>query len=128
MGKLFVIDGTDGSGKQTQFEFLKKHLEEDGIEYKSVSFPNYDSPSSGLVKMYLNGEFGTNSQDISPYVASSFYAADRFATYQKELKGYYENGDSELISKFKNTKAYRALVDKEKIKECWRKKLRWKDV
>ena len=25
MGKLFVIDGTDGSGKQTQFEELKKH-------------------------------------------------------------------------------------------------------
>ncbi|MCR5185501.1 MAG: deoxynucleoside kinase [Clostridia bacterium] len=92
MGKLFVIDGTDGSGKQTQFEYLKKHLEEDGIEYKSVSFPNYDSPSSGLVKMYLNGEFGTNAQDISPYVASSFYAADRFATYQTELKEYYENG------------------------------------
>ena len=46
MGKIFVIDGTDGSGKQTQFDLLKEHLDKDGIEYKTVSFPNYDSPSS----------------------------------------------------------------------------------
>ena len=26
MGKLFVIDGTDGSGKQTQLEKLIKHI------------------------------------------------------------------------------------------------------
>ena len=56
MGKLFVIDGTDGSGKQTQFEFLKKALDDRNIEYRTVSFPNYDSPSSSLVKMYLSGE------------------------------------------------------------------------
>ena len=92
MGKLFVIDGTDGSGKQTQFEYLVKHFDEDGIDYRRVSFPNYDSPSSSLVKMYLDGEFGDNAQEISPYVASTFYAADRFATYQKDLKDYYENG------------------------------------
>ena len=52
MGNLFVIDGTDGSGKQTQFEKLKDRLSNAGIEYKTVSFPNYDSPSSSLVKMY----------------------------------------------------------------------------
>ena len=85
MGKLFVIDGTDGSGKQTQFELLKKHLTEAGVEYKTVSFPNYESPSSSLVKMYLSGEFGENAKDVSPYVASTFYAADRYATFKKEF-------------------------------------------
>ena len=63
MGKIFVIDGTDGSGKQTQFELLKNKLSEQGIDYKTVSFPNYDSPSSSLVKMYLSGEFGENAKD-----------------------------------------------------------------
>ncbi len=92
MGKLFVIDGTDGSGKQTQLEYLKDHLKNDNIDFRTVSFPNYESPSSSLVKMYLGGEFGDNAQEISPYVASTFYAADRYATYQKELKEYYENG------------------------------------
>ena len=86
MGKLFVIDGTDGSGKQTQFDKLKERLSKDGVEYKTVSFPNYDSPSSSLVKMYLSGEFGTNAQEISPYIASTFYAADRYATFQTGYK------------------------------------------
>ena len=76
-GKLFVIDGTGGSGKQTQLEKLRKRLDEENIEYKNVSFPNYESPSSSLVKMYLSGEFGQNAKEISPYIASTFYAAMR---------------------------------------------------
>lgn len=100
MGKLFVIDGTDGSGKQTQLDLLKKHLTEDGVEYRTVSFPNYDSPSSALVKMYLSGEFGENAKEISPYVASTFYAADRYATYKKDLKEYYENGGIILADRY----------------------------
>lgn len=100
MGKLFVIDGTDGSGKQTQFDLLKKHLTEDGIEYRTVSFPNYDSPSSSLVKMYLSGEFGENAKDVSPYIASTFYAADRYATFKKELQEYYENGGIILADRY----------------------------
>ena len=84
MGKLFVIDGTDGSGKQTQFNKLKETLEKEKIEYKVVSFPNYNSPSSSLVKMYLAGEFGKDAKKISPYIASTFYAADRYATFEIE--------------------------------------------
>ena len=92
MGKLFVIDGTDGSGKQTQSSLLKERLQKDGIDFKSVSFPNYDSPSSSLVKMYLEGDFGENQKDVSPYIASTFYAADRYATYKKDFEEYYNNG------------------------------------
>ena len=86
MGKLFVIDGTDGSGKQTQLQKLKERLDENNIEYKVMSFPNYESPSSSLVKMYLSGEFGQDPKMVSPYIASTFYAADRYATYKKELE------------------------------------------
>ena len=100
MGKLFVIDGTDGSGKQTQFELLQKHLSEDKIDYKTVSFPNYDSPSSSLVKMYLSGEFGTDAQAVSPYIASTFYAADRYATFQKGFKKYYDEGGIILADRY----------------------------
>ena len=100
MGKIFVIDGTDGSGKQTQFEALKEHLDKEGIEYKSFTFPNYDSPSSSLVKMYLAGEFGKNAKDVSPYIASTFYAADRYATYKKEIEEYYNNGGLILLDRY----------------------------
>ena len=100
MGKLFVIDGTDGSGKQTQLEKLKERFEKDGIDYKLVSFPNYDSPSSSLVKMYLAGEFGENAKDVSPYIASTFFAADRYATYKKDIEEFYNNGGIILADRY----------------------------
>ena len=100
MGKLFVIDGTDGSGKQTQLQKLKERLEIDKIHYKVVSFPNYNSPSSSLVKMYLSGKFGENAKEISPYIASTFYAADRYATFQTEYREYYENGGLILADRY----------------------------
>lgn len=100
MGKMFVIDGTDGSGKQTQFMKLQERLTKENINYKTVSFPNYDSPSSSLVKMYLSGEFGTDAKKISPYIASTFYAADRYATYKKDLEEYYNNGGIILADRY----------------------------
>lgn len=100
MGKLFVIDGTDGSGKQTQFDKLQERLKKDGIDFRVVSFPNYESPSSGLVKMYLSGEFGENAKDVSPYIASTFYAGDRYATYITEYKDYYEKGGIILADRY----------------------------
>ena len=86
MGKLIVIDGTDGSGKETQIKILENKLKERNIDFRKVDFPNYDSPSSSLVKMYLSGDFGTDAKSISPYVASTFYAADRFATYKTDIQ------------------------------------------
>ena len=100
MGKLFVIDGTDASGKQTQLKKLQERLEKENIEYKLVSFPNYHSPSSSLVKMYLSGEFGKNAKEISPYVASTFFAADRYATFKKELEEFYNNGGIILADRY----------------------------
>lgn len=100
MGKLFVIDGTDGSGKQTQFEKIVERLKKEGRDIKVVSFPNYESESSSLVKMYLGGKFGENAQEISPYIASTFYAADRYATYKTEYEEYYKNGGIILADRY----------------------------
>ena len=99
-GKLFVIEGTDGSGKQTQFQKLQERLEKEKLNYKTIAFPNYDSSSSSLVKMYLSGEFGENAKEISPYIASTFFAADRYATYKKELENYYEAGGIILADRY----------------------------
>ena len=100
MGKLFVIDGTDASGKQTQLSKLKERLDKEEIEYKSVSFPNYDSESSSLVKIYLNGELSEDPKEISPYIASTFYAADRYITFKKEYEEYYKNGGIILADRY----------------------------
>jgi dTMP kinase len=100
MGKLFVIDGTDGSGKQTQFKKLQERLTKEGIEYKTVSFPNYDSPSSSLAKMYLSGEFGEDPNSVSPYITSTFFAVDRYATFKKGFQEYYDNGGIILADRY----------------------------
>ncbi len=100
MGKLFVIDGTDGSGKQTQFKKLQETLNEKNIKYRVVSFPNYDSPSSSLVKMYLSGEFGEHAKDVNPYIASTFYAVDRYATFKKYYEDYYNEGGIILADRY----------------------------
>ena len=62
-GRVIVIEGLDGSGKATQAELLTKELKERGLKVRKVSFPNYNSQSSALVKMYLSGEFGKRPED-----------------------------------------------------------------
>ena len=91
-GKLIIIEGGDGSGKATQTKLLVDHLKRDGVPVQAVSFPDYDSPSSALVKMYLGGEFGTDADAVNPYAASAFYAVDRFASYQMKWKDFLASG------------------------------------
>lgn len=91
-GTLIVLEGIDGSGKETQASLLEKKLEEKGREVMHISFPDYESPSSALVKMYLKGDFGKNPEDVNPYAASLFYAVDRFASYRMKWKDFYQKG------------------------------------
>ncbi len=100
MGKIFVIEGTDGSGKQTQFRKLQERLHDENINYRIVSFPNYESVTSTFVKMYLSGEFGENAKDVSPYITSTFYAVDRYATYKKYFEDYYNEGGIILADRY----------------------------
>lgn len=100
MSKIFVIDGTDGSGKQTQLEKLIEKFEEEGISYAKYSFPRYENASSSLVKMYLSGEFGEDAQAISPYVASIFFSVDRYACYKQEMEKAIADGKIILLDRY----------------------------
>lgn len=92
-GKLIIIEsGTDGSGKATQAQLLYERLKQIKTKVKKVTFPNYDSDASALVKMYLNGSFGDNPIDVNPYAASAFYTVDRFASYKTDWQSFYNNG------------------------------------
>ncbi|WOC33084.1 MULTISPECIES: dTMP kinase [Caproicibacterium] len=92
MGKLLVLEGLDGCGKQTQTTRLCGAFEQAGTPYRRVSFPDYAQPSSALVKLYLQGAFGTSPQDVNPYAASSFFTVDRFASYRQFWQKDYEAG------------------------------------
>lgn len=91
-GKLIVIDGVDSSGKQTQVEMLYNKLKAEGLKVKRISFPNYESNSSALVKMYLAGDLGTNPDELDPYAISTFYAADRYISYITDWKKDLDDG------------------------------------
>lgn len=91
-GKLITMEGLDGSGKATQTALLCDALSQRGVGVRRVSFPNYAEPSSALVKMYLDGGFGKDPNDVNAYAASSFYAVDRYASYQKHWKADYAGG------------------------------------
>ncbi len=98
MGKLIAIDGVDASGKQTHTELLAEHFAGMGKKVRRLSFPMYDCESSALVKLYLNGSMGKNAEDIDAYAASTFFAADRFATYRMDWHKDYEDSDTLIIA------------------------------
>ena len=92
MGKLIIFEGLDGSGKGTQAALTAQKLREQGIDLRQITFPNYESESSALVRMYLSGQFGERPDDVNAYAASSFYAVDRFASYKTDWGGFYRAG------------------------------------
>ncbi len=98
MGKLIVIEGLDGSGKSTQTPILEKELREQGRDVRVISFPCYENDSSMLVRMYLEGKFGSHPSDVNAYAASTFYAADRFASYKQDWQEFYQKPDSIVLA------------------------------
>ena len=97
--KLIVIEGVDSSGKQTQSHLLEEKLKKER-DVVSISFPNYKSESSSVVKMYLNGDFGDNPNLISPYAASTFFAVDRFASINGEMKKYFSSSNIIIADRY----------------------------
>jgi len=105
MGKLIVIEGTDGSGKSTQFKKLSQRLEAEGVAFQHLVFPRYDKESSALIRMYLGGEFGTKPTDVNAYAASAFYAVDRYASYKSDWGQWYEQGGLVLSDRYTTSNA-----------------------
>jgi dTMP kinase len=99
-GKLIVLEGLDGSGKSTQTELLFERLLKSGANIRQISFPDYSEKSSELVKMYLNGEFSHDPADVNAYAASTFYAADRYASFMRFWKKDYLAGVNILAARY----------------------------
>ena len=104
-GKLIVLEGTDGSGKSTQFARLCQRLEAEDHAFHRVIFPRYQQESSALVRMYLGGEFGEKPGDVNAYAASTFYAVDRYAAYRQDWGGWYEGGGLVMADRYTTSNA-----------------------
>lgn len=104
-GKLIVFEGTDGSGKSTQFRLLCERLHGQGTDFQKLVFPQYEEPSSALIRMYLGGEFGSHPSDVNPYAASTFYAVDRYAAWKKVWGENYRSGGLILSDRYTTSNA-----------------------
>ena len=123
MRKLIIIEGLDGSGKSTQVKLLEEYFKAKNIDYKKIKLPDYDNPSSTLVKMYLGGEFGKSADDVNAYAAGAFYAVDRFASYKLNWGSDYEKGTVILADRYATSNS---IYKMEKISEDeWDSYLEW---
>lgn len=104
-GRLIVLEGLDGSGKATQAKRLAGALAKMGLPVRGITFPDYGSDSSALVRMYLAGEFGSHPGDVNAYAASAFYAVDRYAGFKKDWGGFYQNGGILVADRYTTSNA-----------------------
>lgn len=104
-GKLIVFEGTDGSGKSTQFALARQALERAGRDFRTFVYPQYQEESSALVRMYLGGQFGSRPSDVNPYAASTFFAVDRYAGYQRFWGEYYRRGGLMVLDRYTTSNA-----------------------
>lgn len=122
-GKLIVIEGLDGSGKSTQENLLKEKLTKIGVNVNFIKLPNYDDPACEPVKMYLSGRFGKKAGDVNAYAASTFFAVDRYVSYNCYWKNKYLNGEIFLADRYTTSNAYHQLTKTEK--KDWDSYLEW---
>lgn len=124
MGKLIVIEGLDGSGKGTQAQLLADTLRSRGRAVREVSFPDYGSEGSSLVRFYLGGGLGSDPAAVNPYAASMFFAADRYVSYRNDWSGFYAREDTVVIAnRYTTANAYHQLS--KLPREQWEAFLEW---
>ena len=78
-GKLLVIEGTEGSGKETQADLLVKRLNEMGEKAVKMRFPMYDTPTGKIIYEHILNKDGNSyfDEEVDPKALSLYYAADR---------------------------------------------------
>lgn len=76
-GLFVVIDGSDGTGKETQHRLTIARLQENQIAYEPFDFPRYGQPSAYFLEKYLQGGYG-DAKNLDPRTRAVLFAVDRF--------------------------------------------------
>ena len=105
--KILVIEGTDGSGKETQSKKLYEYLVNKGLKVKSYSFPIYSSPTGKIVggpylgkKEIENSYFEETSANVDPLVSSLYYAADRRYNFLSTIEDEIYKNDIIILDRY----------------------------
>ena len=123
-GRLVVIEGLDGSGKATQTGKLYDRLTARDVACRRLTFPNYQSQTSALVKLYLAGELG-GLGDVNAYGASLFYTVDRYGSFLQDWGRDYRAGGIILSDRYATSNIPHQMS--KLPREQWEDYLRWLD-
>lgn len=116
IGKIIVIEGSDGSGKKTQTKLLMERLKAAGYKVVTMSFPQYDKPTGQKVRDYLDGKLGSLDK-VDPKVACKLYADDRLAA-KDQINKWLESGINIVFDRWmESNMAHQAAKFKENERE-----------
>jgi len=98
-GKFLVIEGIDGSGKNTQTKLLYDYCLNKEIDAKIIQFPAYEATFFGHeVGRFLDGKYGSLVQ-VHPKLAAILYAGDRYEMREQILK-YISNNELLICDRY----------------------------
>ena len=115
-GKLFIVEGIDGSGKSTQLDLLKKWLSSQGY---CVNFSEWNS--SPLVRETTS--FGKVRKLLSPQTFSMIHAADFADRFERAILPPLRAGAIVLADRFIYTAFARDVargIDPEFVRRVYR--------
>jgi len=118
-GKLIVLEGTDSSGKTTQYKKLIERLKSEGKEIIQYHFPKHRNLFGEVVDDYLMGKFGSK-EDLAAEFIAMLYMTD-FYNSKKEMETALEQGKNIVLSRFfSSTLTYQvALAEESKREDVW---------
>lgn len=122
-GKFFVLEGIDGSGKATQTKLLAEYLKRRGFAVGKIDFPRHGERSAAMVDDYLTGKYGTSDM-VGPYVASVFFACDRYDASFK-VKKWLNEGKIVISDRYVASNIGHQGAKLIKDKEGWKKYVKW---
>lgn len=87
-GRYYAFEGIDGSGKTTQVENIKKHLESAGEKVVITSEPQVEGAIQKVIRDALFSKI-----KISSKAYQYIYSADRAVNHEEVVKPSLKNGD-----------------------------------
>lgn len=91
---LIAFEGLDQSGKQTQAESVRDHLESTGARCRLLSFPDYSTAIGTELHRALHGE-----RDYAADVMQLLYVANRYEARER-MQGWLTEGTAIVCDRY----------------------------